>query len=823
MHIGKKGFTLVEIIVSLAIMTIVAGAVGAFMVAGNNSYLRGNKELTLQEEAQLTANQIIDMIIDVEKDIQFKKSDDGTTAELFLENEKESYLLQWREGSGAADPGRVYFCESDNSKDAEEKLIWSSEYLLAEYVTKFDVDLSGVKSSRTVILRMDFAYQDKSYSINETIRLRNDLSAAKGTDYVWISGLQVSPKNPSVKQSDSLNFSYRILGDPEAAAEEMAKPDPVTWKVEYYNDGGTPTACKSSIDSTTGRLTIAADEVIGDNVLLVTCTRNSNPAFSDTALVNVLERKVFGLTLTPNYADIERGSSATFTYTLTGTQNGINEGVDWDLRRVNGAALASGTKYEPTGDVKTTGPDADGHMEMTGTVEVSVGALEQTGTYVLKLTCFSKADSDYYDTALITVSVIKGQYTVELIPDILTTYEFTESGEERMGYKVNIECLPSWADYVNGYPKIAWEVVDSASGYSLDPFEEDESNIYKHTLYCSTNINTVVTIRAKVQLDAENWYYPTLDIQIPDLQKAKDTKAPYIDSDQFVLYRNGMVKCQLKDYEGDMSQVQWIIANDAELGLIDPLQGGTMTKEQEEQAVLAAGKDGSQLEAARMPRAVGFTQGGTATSYGSFPGGYDSSAVPKNICGVENATVSSRSVYSATTGEYAYVWAKWYLDWTKEYRLKLQAWKTETDAAGTVKRTEMIAQTDLLIPEVTIYFPEGMRSKTYNQSDYSSTNGAVYDDKVAVTIYGFANGKGGLNLEDPRIAVTPYFYDSNGVKIDDPSGTSASRNWKFGDDAISIYISGDEPNSVLFLKFSDARNISIDRILTVYWNKVNNQ
>ena len=95
MHIGKKGFTLVEVIVSLAIMTIVAGAVGAFMIAGNNSYMRGNKELTLQEEAQLTANQIIDMIIDVEKDIQF--TDSGTSSELFLENEKSSYLLQWRQ------------------------------------------------------------------------------------------------------------------------------------------------------------------------------------------------------------------------------------------------------------------------------------------------------------------------------------------------------------------------------------------------------------------------------------------------------------------------------------------------------------------------------------------------------------------------------------------------------------------------------------------------------------------------------------------------------------------------------------------------------
>ena len=79
----NKGFTLVEIIVCLAIMTIVAGSVGAFIVAGNNSYLRGNKELTLQEEAQLAANQMIDLIIDVEKDIKFTNTT-GTAVDLYV-------------------------------------------------------------------------------------------------------------------------------------------------------------------------------------------------------------------------------------------------------------------------------------------------------------------------------------------------------------------------------------------------------------------------------------------------------------------------------------------------------------------------------------------------------------------------------------------------------------------------------------------------------------------------------------------------------------------------------------------------------------------
>lgn len=811
MHIGKKGFTLVEIIVSLAIMTIVAGAVGAFMVAGNNSYMRGNKELTLQEEAQLTANQIIDMIIDVEKDIQFKQSDDGSTAELFLENEKDSYLLQWRQGSGAADPGKVYFYESDNTLDADGNLVWSSESLLAEYVTSFDVDLSGVRSDRTVILRMDFAYQDKSYSINETIRLRNDLSAAKGTDYVWISGLQVSPKNPSLKQSDSLNFSYRVLGDPEAAAEEMAKPDPVTWKVEYYNDGGTPTPCKSSIDAKTGRLTIAADEILGDNILLVTCTLNSNPSLQDTALVNVLERKVLGLTITPNYADIERGSSDTFTYTLTGTQNGMDAGVEWKVERVNGAALASGTKITSTGDGTPTS-DGSGHLVKNGTASLAVDTTEKTGTYVLRVTCTSNADSDYKDTALVTVSVIKGQYTVELIPGVLTEYDFTESGETRWGYKVNIECLPSWADYANGYPIITWEVVDDASGYTLEPYEKDPSNIYKQTLKCSTNINTTVTVRAKVQLDAENWYYPTLDIQIPDLQAAKVGGAPYISSDQFVLYRNGYIECSLENYKLP-GKITWCIANDVELGL---------APSKEEEANTAGLDETNYNNLVRTRRLVGFSKGNNPKNGSDFNTSYD---------GINESCNLFPTLTRDSYKESVFIWSKYSLAWNEEYRLRLEA----VDEQGNV-----IANTDILIPECKIFFPGGMRYMTINQGEpiyprckcrdclnnpnnnHWGGNLGLNNQWLYIDIYGFVYGDVGIklsgywpNLETEMLAESPLV----GRTKEKPVTT-----WTKDQGVVQISIDANEQNQVLYLKFYDGdhyndENYRLDRMLVLFWNR----
>lgn len=121
-------------IVSLAIMTIVAGSVGAFIIAGNNSYLRGNKELTLQEEAQLAANQMIDLIIDVEKKIKFTPDHpdtavdlDGSTAkdaagneittahvsELRLVNNENTYMIRWQ-GNASGDyatANQVYLYE----------------------------------------------------------------------------------------------------------------------------------------------------------------------------------------------------------------------------------------------------------------------------------------------------------------------------------------------------------------------------------------------------------------------------------------------------------------------------------------------------------------------------------------------------------------------------------------------------------------------------------------------------------------------------------------------------------------------------------------
>ena len=62
--IGTAGLTLVELIISMAILAVVGIAVGGAMYVSSRSYTRGASEVNVQEEAQVASNLICDWIID---------------------------------------------------------------------------------------------------------------------------------------------------------------------------------------------------------------------------------------------------------------------------------------------------------------------------------------------------------------------------------------------------------------------------------------------------------------------------------------------------------------------------------------------------------------------------------------------------------------------------------------------------------------------------------------------------------------------------------------------------------------------------------------
>ena len=564
MRIGKKGFSLVEVVVSLAIMTIVGGAVGAFLIAGNNSYLRGNKELTLQEEAQLAANQMIDLIIDVERDIEFTPDQTGTAvktdgtaatdasgntiadakvSELLLVNNENTYMIRWQ-GSASVDyesANQVYLYEVKNNLDAEGNFESMGDIdaaepaLMAEHVSAFSVDTSQLADKRKVKLQMNFVYQDRSYDVDETIKLRNDLMA-ENSDFSWITALTIKPTHADVELGAVQKFEYSLSGDKEAVSQG------VEWKVTKA-DG---TACKSTIKED-GTLVVKGDEELGENVLLVTCTSVADPSKVATATVSVIERVV--LKIDPTSVSVEQGSNFTFHSDLdTSSEEVKNGGVEWKVDKTDGSAL-------------------NGTWINSSTGELHVGDNETPGTAVLTVTCTVSKRRTVKAQALVTVlekSNIIDKYDCTLVRRDLYLYDLP-NGNGRKGYKALIECLPSWADYNAGYPKIEWSVPsDYNHTYKITGLTDSDGRQFQAELECGENQDTTVEVWADVQLAANVRVKLSITIIIPPLNTLEDAEAPYITAemdttdnqynryghDGFVLKRNGKIKCSIKQYDG---------------------------------------------------------------------------------------------------------------------------------------------------------------------------------------------------------------------------------------------------------------------------------
>lgn len=819
MRLGRKGFSLVEVIVSLAIMTIVAGSIGAFMVAGNNSYMRGNREVTIQEEAQLTANQIIDLIIDVEKGLTYTPSTyaapvatNGSTpvdengnavssvpvSELRLYNSEgeTSYLLRWQGGSGYSDANEIFLYEAntylkaDGTVDADFSS--ATPNLLAEYVTSFVVDVKNLKEKNSVDLQMEFAYKEQTYTIDETIRLRNDFSSNQ-TAFTWAT-LTISPDEVTIPQDTTYTFQYTLTGDETVVAQG------VTFKVTYLDGTPIPSEYASYFTDEENGVLYVHGNAETDKQLLVTCTAKGVSGVVDTAVVTVSERGIDSIAIDPASAELQRGATQNFTCTMTGNRERIKEGVTWKLEYVRdthqGSKLRSSiTNNEGTGDTSS--------YQNT----LAVGGNENTGTNVLRLTVTSKANPTKSAEALISVAALSGQFNVDIIPNVITPHQYTYvdpttgESEQRLEWQIDLEVLPSWADYSgadssgNSYPIIhSWSIKGDDDGYTFEDYWTSSTKFkYLKCLYCSTHINESVTIKAEVQLSEYDWAYPEITISLGNLTTKVDKEQPYIDSSQFVLYRNDKVKMRLMNYDGEMSKVKWKVTQ-----LFDDGMKETTT--------------GQKLNLTTDNRDVGFTLGGTKDSSGEFMGGqYDDSAIPEEICGVKDAHSGSRNVYDYTYGEYAYLWAKWYLDWTKNFVLKVEAIDSDTG--------KTLAYTQVLIPQCEIYFPQDSRSITIKQGDteYKANtggDGGVYNYKISINIYGFSFGRGGLCQENPHLSMIPVMKSE--YVLENPSNAYFNLDGE-KEDHLAIYISSQEPSGTLMVTFQDSRAISIDRVLTIYW------
>ena len=214
-----------------------------------------------------------------------------------------------------------------------------------------------------------------------------DLSIVVGTSAPTVDSVTVSPSTVIVTKGTTQNFTATVTGTNSPAQG-------VTWEVT----GGTG----STIDGS-GLLTVTAGETAA--TLTVKATSTVDTSKSGTATVTVQDAPVTptvdSVTVAPNTATVTKGTTQSFTATVTGTNNPAQD-VTWTVEGANdaGTSITGGTLTVAAGETAATLT-----VKATSTVDTSKSG---TATVTVQNTAPVTPTVDSVTVAPDTATVTKG-------------------------------------------------------------------------------------------------------------------------------------------------------------------------------------------------------------------------------------------------------------------------------------------------------------------------------------------------------------------------------------------------------------------------------
>lgn len=240
---NDKGLTLIELLVALAIVSVVVSLAFGLIIHTIRIYTRGNNDSILQNDAQLTMSQLESLVLNANMGIGLNpESNSPDSKNLYLyyrDYEQTSYNVK-ADGTDEekteikknqyqalhvyvdSNKGLSYctrtceYYKDTSTGTAVDTMKMSMDYqnpqVLSKYVKDFSVDLSHLEDKSEMKVTLKFSHGGKNYESTNTIMLRNKVKKidnANAGDYFQVL-------DETVKKSSVTGIQIRLIGDTNA-------------------------------------------------------------------------------------------------------------------------------------------------------------------------------------------------------------------------------------------------------------------------------------------------------------------------------------------------------------------------------------------------------------------------------------------------------------------------------------------------------------------------------------------------------------------------------------------------------------------------------
>lgn len=206
MRKNNKGFSLVELIVVIAILAIIGSAIIGFMMTSFRSYRRVSAESSLANELQLTMNRLENLIMDCGNGISYQYNgtagsgtasgfvfDDGEISSgvnveekvLMVYDQGYRYIITWKNADK-----KLYYTKEERKLDSSTgtySFLSGEQIELADFIEGFQVTINDSKKETLVTVKLSVKKDGRTSSASQKFALRNSL-AINETDETVIYG-----------------------------------------------------------------------------------------------------------------------------------------------------------------------------------------------------------------------------------------------------------------------------------------------------------------------------------------------------------------------------------------------------------------------------------------------------------------------------------------------------------------------------------------------------------------------------------------------------------------------------------------------------------